>query len=356
MFKRYHRYSVLCNFAIEYLEEMVPENIDVEKYFMPLKSYSSMNLVFERLCETLQNKSQWPNSIKFKLRRDTISKILFEFDPYKVHWFYNEETLFNVFKQSFEIKNPNSPKNIWRQYSRYILSGSRFLIKFKTINEFRNFINSFYYNKLTKISLPVLIERKVKGLGFALSCDFLKEIGYQEYPKPDVHIKKIYSDLGFCDDEDYSSYKTITEMADVIGESAYKVNKVLWLISSGNFHLDENKVEGNRDELISNVKRLFNYMENIESNKIYEREIEEIVKYLNIFSRDYSDYMDTTLTNLDQELKRDFSNNTVLAKALLTAIFREEHFIGGMLSSRIESGVVKNLMEVILNNEIKGSR
>jgi thermostable 8-oxoguanine DNA glycosylase len=38
----------------------------------------------------------------------------------------------------------------------------------------------------------MLISREVKGIGFPLACDFLKEMGFTGFAKPDVHIKTIF--------------------------------------------------------------------------------------------------------------------------------------------------------------------
>ncbi len=39
----------------------------------------------------------------------------------------------------------------------------------------------------------MLLGREINGFGFALSCDFLKELGYEDFPKPDVHLRDIFT-------------------------------------------------------------------------------------------------------------------------------------------------------------------
>jgi len=70
--------------------------------------------------------------------------------------------------------------------ARGVISGSRFMASFNSKDEFDNFINNFSLNKYTKEALPMLLAREIHGFGFALACDFLKELGYRNYPKPDV--------------------------------------------------------------------------------------------------------------------------------------------------------------------------
>ena len=44
-----------------------------------------------------------------------------------------------------------------------------------------------------------MISVKVSGFGFPLAYDFLKELGYTEYKKPDVHLIDIFKGLGLID-------------------------------------------------------------------------------------------------------------------------------------------------------------
>lgn len=50
------------------------------------------------------------------------------------------------------------------------------------------FVSRFDYNISTRMALPLLISTKISGVGFALACDTLKELGFTNYPKPDVHM------------------------------------------------------------------------------------------------------------------------------------------------------------------------
>src|SRR3989338_7919627 len=101
----------------------------------------------------------------------------------------------------------------------------------------------------------MLLASEVDGLGFALSCDFLKELGYRDYPKPDVHLIKIFHELGLCETSNpYDVYKSIIEMSEIVGDDAYTVDKTFWLISSGRFYLVDVEVGRNRDKFIKEMK------------------------------------------------------------------------------------------------------
>ena len=105
----------------------------------------------------------------------------------------------------------------------------------------------------------MILKKKIHGFGLALACDFLKELGYRDYSKPDTHLIKIFYELGLCESsEPYEVYKSIREMAKVVGDDAYSVDKIFYLIGSGNFYLVEEikeKVGRNEDKFIKEVKK-----------------------------------------------------------------------------------------------------
>ena len=93
------------------------------------------------------------------------------------------------------------------------------------------------------------IGSEIYGFGFPLACDFLKELGFENYGKPDVHIKDIFRAYKFIDDLDSKTntnesncrvFKKMLEISKSIGISCYTLDKVIWLIGSGDFYLNEN--------------------------------------------------------------------------------------------------------------------
>lgn len=113
--------------------------------------------------------------------------------------------------------------------------------------------------------LPMLLGFEIDGFGFALSCDFLKEMGYVNFGKPDTHIKDIFIELGFLTNTaknslkaDYLSLKLIERIAKNNGRAPYAVDKLLWLIGSGNFYLDKIEIGSKKKEFIAFMKKQIN--------------------------------------------------------------------------------------------------
>jgi hypothetical protein len=112
----------------------------------------------------------------------------------------------------------------------------------------------------------MLLSNEIEGFGFALSCDFLKELGYINFPKPDVHLRDIFTALKLCPAkcDDYKLFKAIVRVANHANVSAYNTDKVFWLIGSGYFYDDphigkKGKIGRHKQKFISYaVKKLNN--------------------------------------------------------------------------------------------------
>ena len=129
------------------------------------------------------------------------------------------------------------------------------MASFNDKKAFDAFVKTFLLNKYTKAALPMLLSKEIKGFGLALACDFLKELGYRDYPKPDTHLIKIFHSLGLSETEDpYDVYKAIVEMAKAVKEDAYTVDRVFWLIGSGKFYLVDINVGRNSTRFIRSTQ------------------------------------------------------------------------------------------------------
>ncbi len=255
------KYQFVFDSAKEFLDGIIAKHPDLnndimEKHLQQESKFDNIFDVRRRLVESLSNRNMMASVINFKKREKEIESILYQYDPQKILTAYkNPEELLEKFRTTFNLTNIQRKRNLWRQFSEGIISGSQFMSSFKDKNEFDSFVKSFTSNSDTRVDLPILLSKKIQGFGFALACDFLKELGYREYPKPDVHLIRIFYDLGLCKFEDqYEVYKSIIEMSEIVGEDAYTVDKIFWLISSGRFYLINIETGRNRDKFIETVK------------------------------------------------------------------------------------------------------
>lgn len=251
------KYKLIYSEAIKYLYSIKPRDIDLDKYFYVEEKEKTKNYISEMLFGSLQNYQSMPNVICFDSKKEIFRKILFDFDCDKILDRYKTYTeLLKVFETEFKLDSSGFERvnNSWVKYSKAVLSASKFMSQFKDANDFDQFVNCFTYNESTSAALPMLLSKEIYGLGFALGCDFLKELGYDQYPKPDIHLIDVFSELGLSDRDEYNCYKSIIKMSMLVGETPYKVDKVFWLICSGNYYLDGIIIDRKKKDFIDLIK------------------------------------------------------------------------------------------------------
>ena len=138
----------------------------------------------------------------------------------------------DCFGANGEIRD--GPKSIWPKYCQTILSAAAFLSQFEDASEFHKWVEFFDQDDRKRVSLPLLLGWEIDGVGFALACDFLKEMGYENFGKPDMHLKDIFKKLELsATKHDRDVFKAIIRIARNNGTTPYYVDKVFWLIGSG---------------------------------------------------------------------------------------------------------------------------
>jgi len=250
--------QVVYRLAYNYLLDILPNQLnsdDLQKYFIgDRRDFSSLADVYEQLIQSAQNYQSMPNVIKFTERKEKIRTILGEYNFAEIAT-YDIEDLYQIFRKEFNVTSEDSNRNSWHKWSKSIIDAAKFMCDFENVDDFETFVNRFDYNLPTRMALPLLISTKISGIGFALACDCLKELGYVNYPKPDVHLIDVFNGLGLSEKNPISVFEAIVRMSDdckVIDGSItpYKIDKVIWLICSGRFYQDEIMIGRHKDDFI----------------------------------------------------------------------------------------------------------
>lgn len=240
------RYQAIYDEAYEYLlsfDRVDAELIDRHLLWGERDEPDSLNEVYAGLLIASKNRQGMPNSIGDVSQ---LEEPLYGFEPVEVTENYGSwQDFFETVENREEISPPGrfvieNERSHWVQYSKSVLSGAEFLSQFSDIGEFNEFVGDFTRSGYTRYSLPLLLSKRIHGLGFALACDFLKENGYPQFVKPDVHIKELFDGLGLSDgDDDFEIFLDVIEFAETIDELPYRVDKLFWLVGSGRFYLAE---------------------------------------------------------------------------------------------------------------------
>ena len=251
--------------AMDYLEQMrISQSLEpvCEEYFVGVAANpTSLADVFGRFITSAQNAVYFSNTIKLEGKEGNGDKIRSVIGDYRKPTFdltsvacMDEEDLYAQLGNRCGFETTDSPRSVWRRWSCAVIDSARFLSTFSCLEDFQGFVASFQYNAATRAALPLYLAKKIRGMGFALACDALKELGYTEYPKPDRHMKDILSGLGLCGKDDLGVFEILVRMANTLGITPYRLDKVLWLVSSGNFYLEGVQAQGRKRELIASAR------------------------------------------------------------------------------------------------------
>ena len=248
-------HSSIYSFSYEYLLKISNEIVSKEEVddFInnpDVTSCDSIEKAYEMLLIILQDFQMYPNVINFRARSEDIkAKIRFPDVSYCANM--DPKELAEYFIEKY---NANG-KRLWNNYCRSIITGATFLCKFEDYSEFKKTFDEFDTNDLTREAFALYLQTKIFNMGFALACNWLKELGYNNYPKPDVHMKDVCEALGLIDSNktDIDCFEAMTKVARECNVDPYKLDKVWWLICSGNYYRYDKKLphpQSNKEEFI----------------------------------------------------------------------------------------------------------
>lgn len=281
--KRQIIYDTAVSVLLE-MRGMLPGDLaDCEEYYFTPKRRRTLNEVLERFAVSAQNARGFPNVIG--LNNETRERELRnEFHEYDVAWVKEKmdpESMGNTLwkRYSPEVRTSNPRQNTWVKWAWAIKDSAALLANYQDASGFYADVESYLGDVENQANLAFHIARNVKGFGFALACDALKELGFTSYAKPDVHIKVIFRKLGLLppiisedkywnkaqDWLDYQVFKQVSSFAGSCHEfgdvatlvTPYKVDKVMWLVSTGNFYNRNDPVvdkKSHREKFIQRAK------------------------------------------------------------------------------------------------------
>lgn len=250
-------------------DEFTDENLS--RYLSPDKDREkppSINRVYRSLLESAQNVQMSPNVIGRAISGEKgnikpLGNFLYNFSPSKVVAEFggiSDSELLNQIIPTLKTEPHSEKRTLWLRYCKTIKSAGMFFSQFPSHQSFYDFVEKYYVDIRIKPFLPMLISYEIDGIGFALACDFLKELGYCQYGKPDTHIKDIFIALGLLDGvqkqsskADYLSMKVIDEIAELNAVTPYAVDKMLWLVCSGNYYFEQYEIGNKKKEFIAFV-------------------------------------------------------------------------------------------------------
>lgn len=233
------------------------DNKDI--YFKPERLWDSQhnkNYLYYRLCYSIQNTGHMRNSIKMGEGKNgtIIAGVLCDFDHEKVLETYScGNEIYEALKNKGITDNGkgDKTKTNWEKFCEGAFSGAQWLVaggretveKLVSNAEVMQEVSEEYVKKLVEIS------KQIPYMGLSLVCDWLKECGCIWLVKPDVHIRNVYAHFAGKEDN-VSEQEVIKEMYKWSLQlreydkkmTAYKLDRMIWLICTGNFFIDHKKI------------------------------------------------------------------------------------------------------------------
>jgi hypothetical protein len=229
----------------------------LDKYLRPEEPPKRLPGIYEHMLESAQNANMVSGVIKGGIEKiSNLRPVLCKFEPRRISERYTSaEELLDEIVEKLKPKGKirRASNSIWPKFCRTALEAAVFLAKFQSAESFYEWAHEFDCDPRARAALPLIIASRVKGLGFALACDFIKELGFENYGKPDVQLINIFVGLGLSDDKDpYKVFCDIARVAKHAGRKAtpYAVDKVFWLIGSGKFYKDNFQVKRGKEQFI----------------------------------------------------------------------------------------------------------
>ncbi|WP_024859210.1 hypothetical protein [Ruminococcus albus] len=207
-------------------------------------------------------------NIKYKERWNDIEKVVGNYKlSYVINTFKGDpHKLYSAFIENISLDDRQFTKDVWLSYANCICGMAQYLNQFKDAKEMYKYFDQFKTPEekiklIKEISAKSHIIKTKTGWGFALSANWLKDIGMLDFCKPDIQIRNCLSSLGLCGKSDNAVFKTLVAIAEDSKKydktaSAFKIDRILWLIGSGDFYGNRNiKWEGSLEEFISELKK-----------------------------------------------------------------------------------------------------
>jgi hypothetical protein len=216
-------------------------------YFTSTPSSVQKSDLMKMLAFILQNRFNLPNTINFEENYDALRSVTNNFDASHIASFSPEDFV-DLLSRNIGFVLPSKS---WSNYARGIVEAARYL---NGIDPF----NYASYLKKANSNPEALVQDLccIHGMGPALARNFLKEIGVVGLGKPDVHLYAVFQafDPTVTTPEDFD--RSLVDQASKAGVSPFQMDRVIWLICSGNYFKHRIKIRKRnlRDAFVNSLK------------------------------------------------------------------------------------------------------
>lgn len=242
--------------AYQYIQEKMLKEAGVEQdilpaYLVPIHPigyFKEVSDLYEHLLLHAQNRGQGGGRMRKifgskgkpsnEKRWAALRELLYEFQPAEIADKYDTYDLLYALRQPpFLLEEASIPDY---SFCLTIIHGARYFRQFPSASKFYE-----HFKLLAQSPKPELTVQNelgnITGIGPALALDYLKELGFDQFVKPDLHIMDICFGLApkkymKHNRDTAGAIRQMKDMANVAGKTPYSLDKLFWLIGSGGFY------------------------------------------------------------------------------------------------------------------------
>ena len=230
---------------------------DLEIYYLPdlyawppffnvVPGRETKNDLMKMFAFILQNRYSLPNIINIQKNYRVIERITSNFDTGTIIA-KGSSGLYSEFEKAGIVSK--KAEKTWTSYCAGLVEAAEYLDS--------NFINFVDYKRRFNNNVTFESERskimKIKGIGSALSLNYLKET-VMDNAKPDTHTKAVFSSFDSTVHNDESCVASIKKYAKEGGVTYYKLDRMVWLICSGKFFKHGISIGNGKQKFIDSIK------------------------------------------------------------------------------------------------------
>lgn len=180
-----------------------------------------------------------------------LSEVIFNYDPNKVVNKYqnNPSQLLKALagkEHKGDLLTSKYLKNsrTWNYYSKTIITSAAFFNDQENVTGFLSALEKFGAFSPEKDDPIKFLTKNIFNVGPAVASNYIKELGFCNYVKPDTHVIKICIAAGLVDDRD--AKKTCHLGAEIVRVChqakivPYEFDRLIWMVGSGLFVVNAN--------------------------------------------------------------------------------------------------------------------
>jgi len=248
--ERYLERQTLSYFPTFNLHELVWYN-DSNLYAWPpfftvMRGHENLNDLMKMFAMILQNRYNLPNIIKFRFGN-----------------YAHLTTATHGFDVSYLVKITPADlyadlnmlvgfgtSSTWNKYCNGLIDAANYLNVYSNYHNYDTHIRTYLAGHRENYLINELCT--ITGIGPALARNYLKEIGYLSFGKPDLHLMPIFQSFDPTV-IDYTTFDASLRVQSVkCGVSPYVLDRTLWLICSGDYFIHTKKITAGRRSLRPN--------------------------------------------------------------------------------------------------------